>query len=95
MLTGGHWVTWRQTGMLWDALMGRERLRHHHVVVTKSPITGLLEVGEGLEGVRRERNRIMGQKGKELSKRETQTEIKRPSTIRHAEGGVGLEEERA
>ena len=50
MLTGSHWMTWRQARMLWDALMGRKRLRHHHVVVTKSPITGLLKVGERREG---------------------------------------------
>lgn len=30
MLGLGHWVTRGQPGMLRDALMGRERLRHHH-----------------------------------------------------------------
>lgn len=30
MLSVSHRVAWRQPRMLWDALMGRERLRHHH-----------------------------------------------------------------
>lgn len=30
MLSVCHGMTWRQPRMLWDALMGRERLRHHH-----------------------------------------------------------------
>lgn len=30
VLSGGHWMTGRQPRMLWDALMGRIWLRHHH-----------------------------------------------------------------
>ena len=30
MLSVSHRVAWRQPRMLWDALMGREWLRHHH-----------------------------------------------------------------
>ena len=30
MLSVGHRMAWRQTRMLRNALMGRERLRHHH-----------------------------------------------------------------
>lgn len=52
MLSVGHRMTRRQTRMLLHALMGSERLRHHHCWVTKSPSTrtrarGINETREG------------------------------------------------
>lgn len=41
VLTRSQCMAGRQTGMVGNAWMGSERLRHHHRWATKSPITGL------------------------------------------------------
>lgn len=86
VLTRSQCMAGRQTGMVGNAWMGSERLRHHHRWATKSPITGLHSLKrrggqrEGSVGVKKNRER------------ERQNEVLMIAT--EAWAGVGLEKAR-